>query len=169
MLLTNAKQRIKIDRADYVIVLHYQLNKEAFLVDITASNSPIVLRGRLKGPQLARLQGLLNMAYTPVELAKEIGFTRRQVYRVYEPLGCPFERDETGHIWINGVAFREWIHRTYPKTNLAENETFCLTCKQGVEIINPYKETKGGLTYLVSYCPHCGRKLTRITEKHRRK
>jgi hypothetical protein len=39
----------------------------------------------------------LNMAYTPAELAKEIGFTRRQVYRVYEPLGCPFERDETGH------------------------------------------------------------------------
>lgn len=70
----------------------------------SVGNKPL-LRGRLKGNQLRRLAGLLDMLYTPVELAMEIGFTRRQVYRAYLPLGCPNERDEAKHVFINGHAF----------------------------------------------------------------
>jgi hypothetical protein len=59
-----------------------------------------------------------------------------------------------GIIWINGVAFREWIHRTYPKTNLAENETFCLTCKLGVEIHKSLQRNKGRPYVTLSLSAH---------------
>ncbi len=133
------------------------------------NSSPIILRGRLKGPQVARLQGLLNMLYTPKELAETIGFTRRQVYRVYLHLGCPFQRDTTGHVWINGAEFRDWVHRTYTKPKMTENESFCLTCKQPVGIVGAHFESRGGISYVTSLCPKCGRKLTRILKNHRRK
>ena len=62
----------------------------------------IILKGRLDGNQRNRLVRLLNMLYSPSELANEIGFTKRQVYRVYIPLGCPHEKDSKGRNWING-------------------------------------------------------------------
>jgi Zn finger protein HypA/HybF involved in hydrogenase expression len=125
----------------------------------------IILKGRLSGTQRNRLTRLLDMLYKPSELAEEVGFTRRQVYRVYIPVGCPHTRDEKRYIWINGKAFREWYEETYPRISLAKNETFCMTCKKPVKIINPTKEKKGRLHYLISYCPNCGRKLARITKK----
>lgn len=72
----------------------------------------IKLKGRLKGCQRMRLIKLFDMLYKPSELAEEVGFTRRQVYRVYIPAGCPHKRDEHKHIWINGKAFREWYEET---------------------------------------------------------
>jgi len=70
------------------------------------------LKGRLNGSQRMRLIKLLDMLYKPSELAEEVGFTRRQVYRVYIPSGCPHTRDEKRYIWINGKAFREWYEET---------------------------------------------------------
>ena len=131
--------------------------------------SPIILRGRLKGPQIARLQGLLNMLYTPKELADTIGFSRRQVYRVYMHLGCPFQRDASGHVWINGAEFRDWVRRTYTKPTMAENESFCLTCREPVAIVDAHLESRGDISYLISSCPKCGRRLTRILKNRRRK
>ena len=49
----------------------------------------ILLRGRLGGKQRLRLEKLLDMLYMPSELAEEVGFNRRQVYRVYIHFGCP--------------------------------------------------------------------------------
>ena len=63
-----------------------------------------LLQGRLNGAQ-NRNRKLLDMLYTPKELANEIGINVRQVYKVYIPAGCPHERDEHRHIWINGKAF----------------------------------------------------------------
>jgi len=123
------------------------------------------LKGRLNGSQRMRLIKLLDMLYKPSELAEEVGFTRRQVYRVYIPAGCPHTRDEKRYIWINGKAFREWYEETYPRVSLGQDETFCLTCKKPVKIINPKIENKGRLHYLISFCPKCGRKLARITKK----
>lgn len=125
----------------------------------------IILKGRLNGTQRNRLGKLLDMYYKPSELAEEVGFTRHQVYRVYIPAGCPHNRDEKRYIWINGKAFREWYEKTYPRMSLDQDETFCLTCKKPVKIINPKKEKKGRLHYLTSNCPNCGRKLARITKK----
>lgn len=65
-------------------------------------------KGRLNGRQRSRLSGLLDMLYTPSELASEVGFSVRQVYRVYVPAGCPVFRDEKGRLWINGKGFFDW-------------------------------------------------------------
>ena len=74
------------------------------------------------------------MMYRPSEIAKEIGFTRRQFYRVYIPLGCPHSRDERRHLWINGKEFRLWYIESYKKIFLAINEAYCLTCRQAVKV-----------------------------------
>ena len=125
----------------------------------------MLLRGRLSGHQCLRLKSLLDMMYTPAELAEEIGFSKRQVYRAYLPIGCPHEKDENGRIWINGKSFAAWYIQVYTRPRLKKDETFCMTCKKAVAMIKPVKEQTDGLVYLLSTCPNCGRKLSRIIEK----
>lgn len=127
-----------------------------------------ILKGRLNGGQRMRLAKLLNMLYMPSELAEEIGFSTRQIYRVYIPAGCPHERDTRKHIWINGVDFAAWYEATYPKQTLGKDEAFCLTCKKAVKMKNPEEKKKGKLLYWVCDCPNCGRKLSRIFDKEKR-
>jgi hypothetical protein len=124
--------------------------------------SEILLKGRLDGNQRNRLAKLLDMLYTPKELAEVIGFEKRQVYRVYLPAGCPSQRNELNHIWINGKKFREWIKETYKKQDMGLNEAFCLSCKQVVKMINPERKQEGRLFYYLCSCPKCGRSLARI-------
>ena len=130
-----------------------------------AGSKKIELRGRLSGQQKTRLYNLFDMVYRPSELAEEIGFEVRQVYRVYIPLGLPHERDEHNNIWINGLVFKEWILEKYRKTALDKNEAFCLTCKKAVDILDPEEREKDGLYYLICQCPHCGRKLAKIKDR----
>lgn len=122
------------------------------------------LAGRLSGSQRMKLQNLLDMLYKPSELAEEIGFTVRQVYRVYIPLGCPCDH-APGPVWINGKVFAEWYEATYPKQKLLEDEAFCLTCKKAVKMVQPVKNKKGRLSYWVCNCFACGRKISRIIYK----
>lgn len=128
----------------------------------------VPLRGRLDGVQRLRLEKLLDMLYMPSELAEEIGFNRRQVYRVYMHFECPHERDEKRRIWINGKEFREWYERTYPRTSLNNDEAFCLTCKRNIKMKNPVKQQKGRLIYWVCVCPKCNRKIARIIDMKKR-
>jgi hypothetical protein len=128
----------------------------------------IILKGRLDGKQRLRMEKLLDMLYMPSEIAEEIGFYRRQVYRVYIHLGLPHIRDNRKHIWINGKEFREWYEATYPRVKLSEGEGFCLTCKRSVLLENPKKEKWGNLIYWVGHCPKCGRKITRIIKNNKR-
>jgi hypothetical protein len=124
--------------------------------------SIILLKGRLNGNQRNRLAKLLDMLYTPSELANELGFTTRQIYRVYIPAGLPHERDERNHIWINGKVFREWAKEIYQKKELGLNEAFCLSCRRSVKMIKPERKQDGRLFYYLCTCPICGRKLARI-------
>jgi hypothetical protein len=128
-----------------------------------------LLRGRLNGAQRNRLRKLLNMMYRPSELAEEIGFDVRQVYRVYIPNSCPHERDQRRHIWINGKEFRAWIESTYKKRKLKPDQGYCRTCDKGVKLTNlELKTTKNGDTdYLIGNCPYCGRRVPRIVENRR--
>lgn len=127
----------------------------------------LMLRGRLNGRQRMRLVRLLDMLYKPGELADEIGFAVRQVYRVYIPAGCPHQRDAKGYLWINGRAFRQWCEEVYSKQELAADQAFCLTCKQGVPMVKPVQRQEGRLVYWLCQCPRCGRKLARIIERRR--
>jgi hypothetical protein len=124
----------------------------------------IIISGRLSGWQRLRLLKLLDMLYTPGELAEEIGVDRRQMYRVYLPLGCPSSRDALRRWWINGKAFREWYEATYPRVRLKPEEAFCLTCRKAVRMAKPIRHKAEGLVYLVCKCAKCGRKLTKIVE-----
>ncbi len=108
------------------------------------------------------------MMYSPKQLAEEIGFHIDQIYAVYIPLGCPHDRDRKNHILINGEAFAEWYSKVYTKIKLAHDETFCLTCKKGVKIYQAKEQVTSDLVYLLSVCPVCGRKLTKIIEHKRR-
>ena len=91
------------------------------------NQAEIILKGRLDGTQRNKLARLLNMMYRPKELADEIGFETRQVYRVYIPLGLPHERDDLQHIWINGIAFKNWGREIYKKQKLNNNQACCLS------------------------------------------
>ena len=123
------------------------------------------LRGRLSSQQKTRLQNLFDMMYKPSELAEEIGINKRQFYRVYIPLGLTVERDSRNHIWINGMVFKNWILEYYKKVKLKENEAFCLTCKEPVEIVDPEHHEIHSLYYLTCHCPNCGRKICKIINR----
>lgn len=126
--------------------------------------SVILLKGRLDGKQRNRLKRLLDMLYSPSELADEVGFSKEQIYRVYIPLGCPHERDIYQRISINGLVFAGWYKQLYKKSQVNQGESFCKTCRKAVQIINGVQQTKGKITYILSSCPVCGRKLTRIID-----
>jgi hypothetical protein len=128
----------------------------------------LILRGRLSGTQRRRLARLLDTEYTPSELAGEIGFSVRQVTRVYMPDGCPHRRDADGNIWINGKEFREWALERHKKIHLSPSQAFCLTCRRPVEILDPVVREKNRLCFIESDCPHCGRRVARILKRKRR-
>ena len=127
------------------------------------------MQGRLNGAQRHRLRKLLNMKYTPRELANEIGVNVRQFYFVYLPLGCPHERDSRRHYWIVGIQFQEWYQQTYKKRKLGKNEAYCVSCKMPELIINPEEKSKEGLTYIVFKCSQCGNKVAKIVTMQREK
>lgn len=126
-------------------------------------------RGRLSGAQRNRLNRLLNMLYTPLELAEEIGINRRQFYKVYIPAGLPHQRDNRKHILVNGHEFKAWYLAHYPKVRLEPGQAYCIICRSAVEMVEPVELEKDGLKYLVSHCPNCGRKLARIVSMKRLK
>ena len=124
----------------------------------------IILKGRLNGKQRNRLKGLLDMMYKPGELAEELGINQDQIYLTYIPLGCPRIRDGRRHIEINGKEFKNWYLEKYQKAKVKEDEAFCKTCKKAVKIEDPIQLKKNGLTYIISICPICGRKLSKILD-----
>lgn len=134
---------------------------------IPAIDDKPILRGRLKGDKLRKLAGLLDMLYTPSELAMAIGFTRRQVYRAYLPLGCPCVRDDTNHVFINGHVFRDWYKENFKKLKLKETEVYCLSCKNAVPLINPVKMQSGNYKYWLADCPNCGKKISKAITNRR--
>ncbi len=128
----------------------------------------VVYKGRLNGVQRNRMKSLFDMMYSTKELADELGIDIHQIYYVYVPLGCPHEREpKNNHLLINGKAFAEWYSKVYVRIKVGPDETFCRTCREAVKIAKPEKHRRGTLTYLLSVCPHCGRKLTRILSDSR--
>lgn len=129
--------------------------------------SAMLLKGRLDGAQRMRLKKLLDMHYKPSEIANIVGFSQRQIYRVYIPLGVPFEKDKTGHLWINGKQFAKWYASKFPKTSLGKKQAFCLTCKQAITFSKATTKQSGNISYLLCKCPKCGRRIAKIISNHR--
>ena len=129
----------------------------------------LFLKGKLNGSQRNKVKRLLNMLYTPRELAIEIGVSKQQIYRVYIVYGCPHSKDRRGRIWINGEEFKAWVEETYKKRKLKPNQAFCVSCKRIVEIVDPEKKKKDNLIFYISVCPLCGNRVARIIDCKRRK
>lgn len=128
-----------------------------------------LLRGRLKGNQIHFLSRLLDMYYTPAELAREISVSRRQFYRVYIPLGLPIIRQENGFVLIHGLSFRKWYEDTYRKIEIKPDEVYCLACKQVVKIQNAEEKVRDSYRYLLITCPNCGKKVSKAISNQRKK
>jgi len=129
----------------------------------------MILKGRLNGKQRNRLKRLFDMMYTPAELAEEIGIDKNQIYRVYLPLGCPHERDERRHYWINGKEFLDWYRETYKSISLGAGEAYCRTCNKAVKMVSAEEHKKDDLVYSLGNCANCNRKLVRIITRDKSK
>ena len=136
---------------------------------MTNNNDEILLKGRLNGTQRNKVKGLLNMMYSPRELAEEIGFSKNQVYRVYLPAGCPHTKNPIGRILIHGVSFRLWFEETYKKTPIKKGQAYCVSCKKVVLVSNPKRFEKGRLSYDLFACPICGNTTAKIADAKRKK
>ena len=118
--------------------------------------------------QFARVGHLLNMYYKPSEIAEEIGCHTDTVYRSFIPAGCPHERDERGHIWIIGTAFRDWARSTFAHkgAKMPEGFAYCLRCRQPVRMVSPIdKPVSHYLTLVMGTCETCGAKVNRAKRR----
>lgn len=121
------------------------------------------IRPRLGKEARAKAVGLLDMLYTPTELAEELGLNPAMLYHQLIPAGLPHSKDSAGHIWIHGAAVSQWLidfgkSRRQP---LSADEAYCLRCRQAVTMINPRRTNSGRVTLLKATCPACGATVNR--------
>jgi len=124
----------------------------------------------IKGPQLARLERLLDMLYRPAEIAEELGINIDTIYRTYINNGLPHVRDQRGAIWIHGPACSDWIRSQFKSRRkrhpLPENHAWCLKCRIPAPITDSTSRPLGGKRILLqATCPRCGRTINRIASK----
>ncbi len=116
---------------------------------------------RLNRSQIARLKRLLDMPYTPAEISREIGISVDALYRTHIPAGVPIFVDEKQRIWINGLAYREWVRnnlsaRRRNKKSMGENTAYCLRCNAIVNIIDAkISSYRRGVRQMTGRCPVC--------------
>ncbi|MFZ2098658.1 MAG: hypothetical protein WAV05_18655 [Anaerolineales bacterium] len=121
---------------------------------------------RMKLPHLVivRAPGLLPMLYKVGELANELGIPDRTL-RDWLNTGVPHQRDRRGHLWVNGLEFAQWVEKQRIKKapeKLADDEAYCLHCRQPVMLIDPeIVPIKGKLINIKGYCPKCGNVINR--------
>lgn len=108
---------------------------------------------RIKAP------GLLPMLYKVSEIADELQIPERTL-RDWLERGAPTLRDESGHLWVNGTLFAEWVRGERQQkraVRLDDNQAYCLRCKTvvalgAVQVI----PVKGKLINIKGSCPNCG-------------
>ena len=121
---------------------------------------------KIRLPHLAivRAPGLLPMLYTLRELEKELGIPYSTL-RDWLRYGAPHERDNKGHLWINGELFSDWIKfRSQPKVKrkLKDGEGYCMHCREVRQLVDPdTRQIKGNLIHIRGTCPICGERITR--------
>jgi hypothetical protein len=114
---------------------------------------------------IVKAPGLLPMLYKPSEIAGDLGIPNRTLYDWLDA-GAPHQRDRSGHIWIIGVQFYEWVNQNRKKKEgkrkLSSGEAYCLRCNTAVQLINPVRQHVKGRLYLIKgICPQCGITINR--------
>lgn len=135
------------------------------MTKIPRSRRPAIFRGE----KFNKLPRLLDMMYKPSELAEELGIAVDTIKRSYIPAGLPIVKDATGHIWVNGLAFRAWAeelsakHKKPAREKQPENKAYCFTCKKNVDFTSPdIRPLNRFIEMLSASCPVCGRKVNKI-------
>jgi hypothetical protein len=115
---------------------------------------------------IVRAPGLLPMRYTLREISEqlEVPLSTLKDWRMLE---MPWERDEWGHIWIQGTAFAAWLDtaRHRRKQRLKAHEAYCVVCHEAVVLLNPSRCDSAGVARLTDHCPKCGNKITRVIQR----
>ncbi len=120
-------------------------------------------RQTLPHSAITRAPGLLPMLYRPAELAEDLGVSDR-VVREWLVKDLPHQRDERGHLWIDGRKAAEWVdsvRHSQPTPKLANDEAYCLPCHKAVKLINPIRTQRGKQVVLHGVCPNCGTSVHR--------
>ena len=109
-----------------------------------------------------RANGLLDMLYTPAELADELGIDQRDIYRRLLPAGIPCRKDKTGHIWLHGPEIAQWVQGLHAvRRSMGESEAYCLKCRSAVPLRKPVLVNRGKFNLLQATCPQCGTTVNR--------
>jgi hypothetical protein len=126
-------------------------------------DSETYARVKLPHVVIVRAPGLLPMLYRPGELAQDLEIPESTL-RDWLGLGLPHQRDERGHIWINGREFAAWVkasRRSPSNQKMAEDEAYCFRCQQPVKLVEPSVTYHGKQTLLRGACPSCGGTINR--------
>ncbi len=111
-----------------------------------------------------RANGLLDMLYTPAEMAGELGIEEREMYDRLIPAGLPTMNDDAGHVWLHGPAVAGWIRTAgKPKREkpMGTDEAYCLSCRAVVPLVNPRRIQRGKFVLHQAACPQCGKTVNR--------
>lgn len=103
------------------------------------------------------------MFYRPSELAQDLEIPESTL-RDWFSKGLPHQRDERGHIWINGREFAEWVkasRRSPSSRKMAADEAYCFRCQQPVKLVKPGVTYRGKQALLSGTCPSCGSPINR--------
>ncbi len=125
--------------------------------------SGTVIYPRLPHAVIVRAPGLLPMLYTPRELEQELHLPARTI-REWLGKGLPHQRDERGHIWINGRQLAAWVKTACQRRShqpLDEDEAYCLHCRRPVTLLNPTETYRGRQALTRSTCAACGHTIYR--------
>jgi hypothetical protein len=115
-----------------------------------------------------RAPWLLDMLYTPAELARELGISRRSIHDTLIPHGLPCQKDDKGRVWLHGPAVAAWVKELQAKERrpkMAPDEGYCFHCRRPVKMIRPKTLTRGRIDVLQATCPECGHTVNRGKKK----
>src|SRR5690242_21886596 len=98
-------------------------------------------RIQLSHSVIVKAPGLLPMLYTVREISKDLDINDRTLRDWIQNYDVPYTHDSRGHIWLNGREFADWVEKNRTaniagKTDLEENEFYCVSCRQGVILAN---------------------------------
>jgi hypothetical protein len=128
----------------------YNLNKAAYLSRLIPKSAKL------------RTVGLLDMFYTPEELAAELNMNTRLVQDILIPEGMPHKKDKKGRLFLHGPQVQAWIASMRAKLpHLEADQVYCLGCRKVVPLVKPRRVRKGSLVLLQARCPECGARVNR--------
>lgn len=120
----------------------------------------------IKHAQIIRLPRLLDMLYTPAELAEEIAVNVDTIYRTYLRNGLPHIREKK-RVWIHGKTCAEWMRRQVRKKKrairLPDGYAYCLHCRSTVGFdAHTSRPVNPNLLVLSGPCSVCGQPVHRF-------